>query len=357
MTHQVELTEDMRSRIIDKVTGILYLSHRSEPKRTLLNSKDRLNFACPYCGDSTVSEHKKRGNIYWNDLYYHCYNCGTHETLDSFLLHYNKNFEGEDRIAVINYIKENRHRAALQDTLNFHLFDKIDELALSFDQIALAFNAYPISKSTHRAYPYLKSRLLHKKLSNFAYNPRRRELYIFNKNLAGKIIGFQIRPLDSTSGPKYRTWSLSRIYDKLGIKINLPREEIGSLDKISMMFGILSVDMSRDFTIFEGPIDAMFMQNSVGITGVKKQVGEFNEVPTARYFFDNDTDGKRKMMEKASLGQRVFMWKKFLEDYSIPSRLVKDLNDLVKYEYKHRTGCLSSIGNYFTSSNLDIVYL
>ena len=40
--------------------------------------KDRINFACPYCGDSHDS-HKKRGNIYWKTLMFHCYNGGCHK--------------------------------------------------------------------------------------------------------------------------------------------------------------------------------------------------------------------------------------------------------------------------------------
>ena len=40
-------------------------------------------------------------------------------------------------------------------------------------------------------------------------------------------------------------------------------EEMDAINKISMLFGILRVDLGRDFTIFEGPIDAMFMNNSI----------------------------------------------------------------------------------------------
>jgi hypothetical protein len=150
---------------------------------------------------------------------------------------------------------------------------------------------------------------------------------------------------------------MERIYDRLKTPHGLSADIIESINKMSMLFGIMQVDMSQDFTIFEGPIDAKFMRNSVGITGVKKKVSEFDEIPTARYMFDNDIEGKRKMIEKATAGQRVFMWKKFLEDYHIPSKKVKDLNDLVMYEYNNRTGCLPNINSYFTTSSLDIIYL
>ena len=124
-----------------------------------------------------------------------------------------------------------------------------------------------------------------------------------------------------------------------------------------MLFGILTVDLSRDFTLFEGPIDAMFMTNSIGLTGVKKQIVDFNEIPTARYFFDNDIEGKTRMIEKLKSGQTVFLWDKFLKDFNIPHKKIKDLNDLVKYEYEHRTGCLVGIDKYFTNNHLDLIFI
>ncbi len=357
MATEVLISSNMKTRIIDKIIRVLHHSHSQPEKKQILEGRDRLNFACPYCGDSTTSSRKKRGNLYWNDLYVHCYNCSTHVSLDTFLKDFNENFEGEDRVAVLNYIKENKKIVSYGESLDFYLFEKINELALTFDEIALGFNVYPISPATYRAYPYLRSRLLHHKLNQFGYDPRRKELYVFNLTAGGKILGFQIRDLDDNNGPKYKTWNIQRIYDRLKKPINLPEEDLDNLNKISMLFGILTADLSRSFTLFEGPIDAMFMTNSIGLTGVKKQIADFNEIPTARYFFDNDFEGKGKMMEKLKSGQTVFLWNKFLKDYNIPPKKVKDLNDLVKYEFEHRTGCLSDIDKYFTNNHLDLIFI
>lgn len=314
--------------------------------------------ACPYCGDSTTSTRKKRGNLYWNDLYFHCYNCSAHASLDVFLSEHNQNFEGDDRIDVINYIKENRKHFSLGESLDFYLFDKAKDLALTFDELSLGFNIYPINSLTYQAYPYLKSRLLQHKTERFGWDPKRKELYVFNLTPDNKILGFQTRALGSDySGPKYKTWNIERIYDRLNRTPDVTEEELDNLNKISMLFGLLTVDMARDFNIFEGPIDAMFMNNSIGLTGVKKQIIEFNEIPTARYFFDSDMEGRTRMIEKLKAGQSVFMWQKFLKDFNIPIKKVKDLNDLVKYEYKHRTGCLQDIDKYFTNNAFDIIYI
>jgi hypothetical protein len=351
-----QITAEQKTRIIDKVVRVLYKNHTHPEKRKPLEGRDRLNFACPYCGDSTTSPRKKRGNIYWDDLYFHCYNCSSHKTIDSFLSDFDLNFEGEERVNILNLIKENRKEYSLGESLDFYLFEKINDLALSLDEISLGFNAYPINTLTYRAYPYLKSRFLHNKLENFMYDPRKKELYIFNLTKDNKVIGFQTRDLEG-NGPKYKTWNIQRIYDRLNKPLNLEGEELDNINKISMLFNILTIDFTRTFNIFEGPIDAMFMNNSVGLTGVKKQILEFNEIPTARYFFDNDMEGKTRMMEKLKCNQTVFMWDKFCKDYKINKKFVKDLNDLVKYEYKERTGCFSELNKYFTNNQLDIIYV
>jgi hypothetical protein len=358
MSTGVIISSELKARIIDKIIRVLHINHTHSEKKQILEGRDRLNFACPYCGDSTSSARKKRGNLYWNDLFFHCYNCSTHVSLDTFLKDYDQNFEGDDRIDVLNFIKENKKSISYGESLDFYLFDKVKELALTFDELSLGFNIYPINSLSYRVYPYLKSRLLHHKLNKFAYDPRKKELYVFNLTADEKIIGFQTRSLGSNdTGPKYKTWNIQRIYDRLKKPLDLSEEDLNNINKISMLFGILTADLSRDFTVFEGPIDAMFMTNSIGLTGVKKQVIDFNEIPTARYFFDNDIEGKTKMIERLKGGQTVFLWDKFLKDYNIPHKKVKDLNDLVKYEYQHRLGCLTSIDKYFTNNHLDLIFI
>src|SRR6056300_889424 len=132
MGTEVVISSEMKARIIDKVVRVLHLNHSHSEKRRILESKERLNFACPYCGDSHDSPRKKRGNLYWNNLQFHCYNCSAHESLDTFLKDHNQNFEGEDRIDVINFIKENKKNFSLGETLEFHLFEKANQFALSF---------------------------------------------------------------------------------------------------------------------------------------------------------------------------------------------------------------------------------
>ena len=126
---------------------------------------------------------------------------------------------------------------------------------------------------------------------------------------------------------------------------------------ISTLFGILNINFTRPVTIFEGPIDAKFINNSLALCTVGRNVEQFTDIPTIRYMFDNDYEGKAKMIQKLKKGQTVFMWDKYLKDFGIPKKKVKDLNDLVKYEFKNRTGCLNELDKYFTNNHLDLIFL
>ena len=84
---------------------------------------DLYNFRCPYCGDSQDNPRKKRGNVYWNDLYYHCYNCSVHLPLTKFLSDYEIDLDLKDKITVINFIENTKKNFSYGEGLNFYLFE------------------------------------------------------------------------------------------------------------------------------------------------------------------------------------------------------------------------------------------
>jgi hypothetical protein len=346
-----------REEITLKIEQVLDRCHGNLEKRRARESHSRLNFACPYCGDSSSDMRKKRGNLYWESLSFHCFNCNKHRDLDAFLRDFDNGFEGEKRLSLVNFLRE-RATYNIPKTLDFYLFQKIEELAIPKAELFSALNVYPINSNTRRAYPYLQSRLLTHRLENFGYDPKRKTLYVFNFNSdKTKIIGYQTRYLED-SASKYLSYNLFRMREKL----NQPEVEINDTDKdsinrISMLFGILQIDLSRIFTIFEGPIDAMFMKNSLALTGVSKSTFNFDELDSVRYMLDNDYEGKRKMVEKLKLGKKVFMWRKFIEENRLSRHKIKDLNDLVKVAYKEKRDVLREINLYFTDNSKDLIYV
>ena len=354
------LNQALKSKVTKKVQAILNKVHSSSEKRYIRESLQRLNFACPYCGDSSSDERKKRGNLYWEGLGFHCFNCSTHKDLDSFLNDFEETFQGEQRFEIIDYIKLHKSKVAHVEPIKFEIFERLENLAIPVDEFFSALNVYRVNQSTQRAYPYLKSRLLVHKLENFGYDPRKKMLYIFNLTAdKKKIIGYQTRDLTNTRSAKYLSYTLSKMYEILGKNIEIEsEEEIDKLNKISMLFGILSVNLSYDFTIFEGPIDSFFSSNSIALTGKDKKVFDFDELPTVKYFFDNDLGGKQKMIEKLKARKRVFLWSKFLKDHDLQTRKIKDMNDLVVVCWEKKTKKpLQSIDQYFSDNPRDLIYL
>ena len=56
--------------IFPKIQAILDRNHSQRAKREIKkfpsdSNPERLNFACPICGDSQKSDYKKRGNLYF----------------------------------------------------------------------------------------------------------------------------------------------------------------------------------------------------------------------------------------------------------------------------------------------------
>ena len=84
----------------------------------------------------------------------------------------------------------------------------------------------------------------------------------------------------------------------MGQPLQISESESNQLAKISTLFGIMKVTFQRPVTLFEGPLDAKFMSNSLALATAGRSTDEFDEIETVRYMFDNDETGKKKMIEK-----------------------------------------------------------
>jgi predicted transcriptional regulator len=320
---------------------------------------NRLNFACPYCGDSADDASKKRGNLFWNTLQYHCYNCNKHAPLNSFLKRFGGRLSNpQDNLDIIDIIKTNKLHVEKAQMMEFELFKRLADLAIDKKTLYKVFNCGPVKEGSI-GYKYLRGRFLGNHLNHFAYDGKRGKLYILNFGRTfDKIIGFQIRNLINKK-EKYLSYNIEKIrsYAKLEIDF-VDSEEADKLNKLSTIFGILHINFQYDYTLFEGPIDAKFMKNTLGLATVARDTSQFDEMPTVRYMFDNDKAGKDAMFKKLKKGKRVFLWSKFLKDFKLDIYNIKDLNDLVKVCYKNKKSeAFKSLDDYFSDNKLDSLYL
>ena len=323
-------------------------------KRKIDVYHDRLNYCCPYCGDSRSDVRKKRGNLYLDSLRFHCFNCGHSTGINRFLSDFNEELSNEDKIAVHeiqqNAKKFERRVSSTQSSMSMTLLDKLAiPKDVLFRQLGIISPYRDVTASN-----YLKSRMINiKDWKYFAYNPLTRELYILNTSPLDRVIGFQIRQLNPKSHKqRYTSSRLTKIFsDVFNKDINgiveriLLKEPLGqkyieeedgienivaNLDRLSGIFNIMNVNLSQPLTIMEGPIDSLAIANSIALQSAAKHLdGFFDEVENVRYLFDNDKTGREMSLKKMKEHKTVFLWGQYLDMIKSKNN-IKDINDLQK---------------------------
>lgn len=355
-TSNIQLTEELKDKIRYALKQVVSQVHPEPNKKLLKDMHGRITCACPYCGDSHSDDTKKRGNIFWDTLQYHCYNCSYHTNLYSFLKdHEVKLATSDDSFMVIDYIKQNKIQVNSESVLKHDALRKVQELSIDIDTFKAKFKAKVIEPGDWIWFQ-LKDRLLHNRVDDFLYSEKEHRLWILNFGADNKIIGAQTRRMKGY-GQRYLTYDLPKLYEEMGQPLELSNEELTSLTKVSTLFGIMQLNFQRPITIFEGPLDAKFMANSLALATAGRSTDDFDEIPTVRYMFDNDTTGKKKMAEKLKRGRPVFMWSKFLKENGLDTYNIKDLNDLILKCFELKIDAHKKIDQYFTSSQLDLWYV
>jgi hypothetical protein len=97
-------------------------------------------------------------------------------------------------------------------------------------------------------------------------------------------------------------------------------------DSVPKVYGLDSVDLDKTTYVFEGPIDSMFVPNSIATAGgdLVSAIGTFNDKQNMVIVYDNEPRSKDtiKKLDKAIMqGYSVCIWPENLEH--------KDINDMV----------------------------
>ena len=364
--------------IEEKVQRILNskFARDSFHKRQIDHYSDRINFACPFCGDSLRDPRKKRFNIYLNSLSCHCFNCNHHSGINSFLKQFDEELSMEDKIQVHEIQqtskKFERRISTNQSSFAFQLLDKLAiPKSVLFGMLKL-ITPYKSKECSD----YLISRCINiKQWKHFAYNEKSKELYILNINSNDRVIGMQIRQLDPNSKKsRYLTRSLSKIYSDIfnkDISILIERllnsmengdkyimEEDGveniqaNLDRLSGLFNIMNVDMNSPLTIVEGPIDSLCLTNAIALQGATKLNNYFDELKMVRFLYDNDKVGKEHSLNKIKVNKKIFLWGLYIKKMNIKNK-VKDINDIVKLKLYNKEVYESC----FSDDEFDAIYI
>lgn len=347
------------SKIESLVREVLIRQFPANPgKQIVYKAGNRLNVSCPYCGDSNDSR-KKRGNFYLDTLAYKCYNggCGIYKDSLSFFKDFSlySKLSNNEKSEIRSILDENKgKRKSVYGNVDISLFfeNDINEILISRSEFMEKLGLSNVFGSTIQRYIQRRQQ---KTDNRFAWDPKKEKIFLFNLTPDDKIIGLQVRNMQSVKGgSKYLTYKLSGIYEKL-LKITdaeiLTRAR--EVDPISHVFNIGNLDFSSSITVFEGPMDSWFWKNSVGLCSIENKFPF--EIEGIRYWYDWDKSGIEKSMDLLSKGFIVFNWGKFLEENNITKNKKWDLNDLVVH--LRSTGKkIKRLDGYFTDDVLDLRY-
>lgn len=323
-------------------------------KQEIHPKHERLNFACPYCGDSATDHWKKRGNLYEEGFNYHCFNCGEHKQFADFLKDFDKNVSPSE----LKFLSEQHKKfstpglkSSSLDPYTFFDGKAVEEWAVDRNYL-IQLMGYSEARGT-KIETYLKKRL-QMDMNKFAWHQKAQKLMIMNLTKDGtKVLGFQIR--NFVAQPKYLTFKLDRIYKELLEKEIPENENFEYANSISTTFGIMTVDINQPITVFEGPFDSFLFGNSVATCSVK------NDFPIdlpVRYMYDYDKPGKDAALKKIKEGIPVFLWKKFIQDSQSGINTVKkiDLTDMMVYSIRKKIS-LPNFNDYFSKSKYDVYWI
>jgi DNA-directed RNA polymerase subunit RPC12/RpoP len=362
------------------IQNILNKEFSNQQKRRIDEYADRLNMACPYCGDSSKSVHKKRGNLYFNKLFYICFNCDKKTSLDRLTKDFNEAIDPQKKLEIIEYLDSVVDYSDYDTDFNdFKLDDLFDikdlEELFNVKDTTPIFDFKPISDKSG-VFKYLIGRGIPKHLHKDIYQAKYSKgdegfehVIIFLNRRGDKVLGLQVRNLKEGRRRFFVIYNWESIYKWFhGDDVELDIQKSVIYNKLSYFFNILNVNFENTITIFEGFLDSLFYPNSVGIVGVNTDLRFLeNNNLDLQYFFDNDIAGYNKSEEKLLEGGKIFLWKKLFEDIvskkksDDPHKLlyriskVKDLNklnELVPESFKKL-----GLSNFFSEDLYDLKYL
>jgi hypothetical protein len=293
------------------------LSGRLEQFKIKKNNPFVANLRCPICGDSEKNKYKARGYLFQDktDMVYKCHNCGIVCSFSSFLKKIDIVLHDEYSVEVWKSRSEDIYYEPKPDITKIETpkFLKGNSPLRELKKISQL-------ASYHPAKQYIVSRKIE--------NPWHAKLFYC---------------------PKFGEWTNSIIPNKLKVTKDEPRliipllKEDGTmfgyqgrsfnpkstlryitimLEDRPKIFGLDTVKKDRKCYVFEGPIDSMFIPNSIAMVGADVSLDASFSNPV--YIFDNEPRNK-EIIKRLDLyidkGYNIVIWDNTFKG--------KDINEMI----------------------------
>jgi len=294
------------------------------------------NFRCPICGDSETSRSKARGYIYEKKgkMLFHCHNCNATMSVPNFIKMVDQTSYNEMQLEKLqnNKTPEQQEYENFVDKMKKPVFMKSGPLKglkkvsqLSPDHRTKKFvDARRIPTVYHAKlfncpnFKQFTNSLIPDKFDSDSINRDDCRLLIPFLDANKNVHAFQGRALGN-SAVKYITIILD--------------------ESVPKVYGLDTVNFNRKVYVLEGPIDSMFVPNSIATAGgdLVSAVGSFPKENLV-IVYDNEPRNKEtiKKLDKAIMqGYNVCIWPDNLEH--------KDINDM----------CLAGLSSDFIKHIID----
>lgn len=286
-------------------------------------SNSLYNFSCPICGDSTSHKSKARGYIYEKKgkSSFHCHNCGATMTVPNFI-------KTLDQPLYNQYMMEK-------------LQGKEDPKKVDFDAFVSKMKKPEFIKSTplnklkkisqlspeHPAKQFIDKRKIptpyHAKLF---YCPNFK--HFTNELIPGK---FENEDIDEARILIPFINESKKLHAYQGRAIGKHEAKVKYItivldDEVPKIYGLDTVNFDKRTYIMEGPLDSIFIPNSIATAGgdLVTALGDLEIRSVAVVVYDNEPRSKEtvKKLDKAIMqGYNVCIWPENLEH--------KDINDMI----------------------------
>jgi predicted RNA-binding Zn-ribbon protein involved in translation (DUF1610 family)/guanylate kinase len=385
MNQKTELNKDY---IKSKIQSILNKVHNVSQKQEIKEHHERFNFACPICGDSQKysGNHKKRGNFYFKNAMFKCFNCGTIISFPKLCEEFNEDIDINEKINLYKYIDEN---VSFTNNNNDYIMEEMDKL-IDINEFMDFFNKRknswlydikPVEQNSHVGQYLYLTRKIQKtnKILQGIYRVVKDGVSVFETRVMislnmsvsmNKLLGIQIRNLESSKDKRfYKIVEFEELYNYMHPGEFLDELEAISYNKLSHFYNILNVDFDKYVTVFEGFLDSLFAPNSIGLVGTNSAkdilfLTESSDDIKLRFFFDFDVAGVSAAKNFLEQGYSIFLWQllftKLIE--KSPTRKSKlknitDLNDLVIVSNNPNIYRTLKLDKFFSVDDLDSLYL
>lgn len=287
-------------------------------KRTQSNT---FNFRCPICGDSQTNRSKARGFLFTKDdggYLYHCHNCNVTMALDKFILTIDPSthadylreklelgLSGKKHVKTeVQLFEEKMRKPKFISSTPLKCLKKISQLdanhpAKKYIVKRAIPNPYHAKLFYAPKFGSFVNSLVPEKFTDIKVDEPRLIIPFLDENK--NLFGFQGRSF-KTLGIRYITIMLDKSKPKI--------------------YGLESCDRSKTHFIFEGPIDSMFVENSIAMAGTSINWNYVNE--NSVFVFDNEPRSPQicdKISKVIDKGYKVSFFPEHLEG--------KDVNEMV----------------------------